>query len=509
MSDIKITVGADVGQAVTGLRAVQGELGKTASVAKTATASFSSIGSSIGSLAGSLLSGGILVGIAAVGAGLISLAQNAFEMSKAQQQLTDILSEAKGAYVKATLEVDKMKVAFEQARSGVITKEEALKLYNTTLGKTIGQTNDIDEAERRFIGQAQNYIKFTLLKAAANIALGKAAEAAFKAAQEKQVGPRQATILERLGAGRFGGPTDEQRMQNRINKALKEENDLKEVANSLQEQANAFGFDYNAISEKEVKIRKERIKVAKVELINTEHYTKFLGDINKKLEAQRSTPIQPKVIVQPQFQFIAQDGNVILAGLKAFFNKDRIDEMAAEFSAMVADAIETVGEDAIISAAESIGNALAGGKNIIPNLFGGIMNSVGQQVQELGKFLIRSAITVKAAKKAFQALLANPVAAVAVGIGLIALGALLKAQAQKQFSGFASGTTGVSQGGFYDINERGRERVFLPRGASVQPANEVNAYSGSSSGYIAETRISATDLVILMRRGEQQMGRNN
>ena len=133
---------------------------------------------------------------------------------------------------------------------------------------------------------------------------------------------------------------------------------------------------------------------------------------------------------------------------------------------------------------------------------------MGQQLVELGKFLIMSSTVMQAAKAAFKKLFANPYLAIAAGIGLVAIGTILKTQASKQFSGFASGVRSFS-GGYALVGERGPERVFLPQGSSVQPNNELNAFSGSNGGFIAETRIAGQDLVIALRRAENTMSRNN
>ncbi len=192
--------------------------------------------------------------------------------------------------------------------------------------------------------------------------------------------------------------------------------------------------------------------------------------------------------------------------LLALYNsfKEKVDT----FQKMVKDTIKNIQVDTFSGIGEAIGNALAGEKNPVQNLFGGLMKSIGEQVQNLGKFLIASAITVKLAKEAFKKLLANPIAAIAVGIGLVALGALLKAEAAKKYQGFASGTTNFS-GGSALVGERGPERIFLPRGSSVQPNNELNAYGGGNMVFIPEVVLRGPDIVIAFNRASAAMGRNN
>ena len=136
------------------------------------------------------------------------------------------------------------------------------------------------------------------------------------------------------------------------------------------------------------------------------------------------------------------------------------------------------------------------------------MTNLGSQIQQLGKFLITSSGLIKAAKEAFKTLLANPVASAVVGVGLIALGAILKAQAQKQYKGFATGVRNLQEGGVYNVGERGPETIYLPRGSSVRPNNEVNAYGGGNMVFIPAVSLRGSDLVIAFNRASQSMSRN-
>jgi len=128
----------------------------------------------------------------------------------------------------------------------------------------------------------------------------------------------------------------------------------------------------------------------------------------------------------------------------------------------------------------------------------------------LGKYLVKIGIEMLSAKKAIETLGLTPQGAIIAGIGLQILGSFLRAAATKKTNqvGFASGGT-VGESGFYNVGERGQERIFLPQGAKVQPNNEFMAYGGSGPSERLVASISATDLVILLQRGQQQMGRNN
>jgi hypothetical protein len=52
-----------------------------------------------------------------------------------------------------------VKIAIDQAKDGTISKEEALKKYNDTLGTAFGKTDDLRIAEERMIANTENYVK--------------------------------------------------------------------------------------------------------------------------------------------------------------------------------------------------------------------------------------------------------------------------------------------------------------------------------------------------------------
>ena len=510
MADMKIIIGADI-------KNLQSELAKaggvtqnfanqtTAANAKVGTsfATMSSAaktaGTAISGLGSTLLSGGLALGISAAIAGLIALGRALLDISAAQRRFNEVIDGAKSAYVKATLEVDKMRSAFDKAKSGIISKEEALKLYNSTIGKTIGQTNSLDIAEKNFIANAENYIKYTLYKAAAQVALGKAAEAAFKA---------EAAMMQTQKRGILEGYISQEGLKaRRQREALKEQAEFQKIYNDLILKANAFGFKGIEQQEKEVKVIQKKIDKQKeyVRTLPAPWKGAFLGPEAPKMTIKPDVTIVPnvkEVVITPEAE------KAVFDGLKALLDAEKLQNLSDEFDALITDTINS----SIVNAAELLGESIAdfaaSGKFDLPNLFGGLMSNLGAQIQQLGKFLITSSGLIKAAKEAFKTLLANPIASAVVGVGLIALGAILKAQAAKQYKGFASGTTGVMQGGFYDVGERGRERVFLPQGSKVQPANEVQAFGGGGITLQPSIHYDGTGFRIMLNRVDAQMSRN-
>jgi len=90
------------------------------------------------------------------------------ESARVTKAYADSLDETNQATAKAISNVNLVTNAFDNAKKGVISKDEALKIYNETLGASLGQTNDLSVAEKNLTSKADGYIKATMLKAQAN-----------------------------------------------------------------------------------------------------------------------------------------------------------------------------------------------------------------------------------------------------------------------------------------------------------------------------------------------------
>lgn len=115
-----------------------------------------------------------IAGVTALGlavAGVFSKKQT--EDAKAYK---DTLKDFTSGAAEAQKQVNKVKDAFNDARLGIISKDDALKLYNDTLGKTIGGAKSINEAERMLANNAEAYVKITGWKAQANAMLAISAQ---------------------------------------------------------------------------------------------------------------------------------------------------------------------------------------------------------------------------------------------------------------------------------------------------------------------------------------------
>lgn len=127
--------------------------------------------------------------------------------------------------------------------------------------------------------------------------------------------------------------------------------------------------------------------------------------------------------------------------------------------------------DSVANTASAFGEAIAGafsGKGIgesFAKAAEGILSGIGGVLQEIGKQIIATSTLIKALKESLKTLFANPVGGILVGVGLIALGGLLK---NIKIPGFAGGVNNFS-GGLAWVGEDGPELVRLPRGSDVIP----------------------------------------
>lgn len=138
----------------------------------------------------SLLAIGITL-LTVYGKDIVEWVQKMFKAGKAIDVVAESqihLNEAlkSSDYKKAVREISELRNNIELAKEGFLSKDKVLKQYNETLGKVMGSAKSLDQVEQILTKNADNYIKATLYKAAANLALDKSAEEMLKAEQARQ-----------------------------------------------------------------------------------------------------------------------------------------------------------------------------------------------------------------------------------------------------------------------------------------------------------------------------------
>jgi len=82
-------------------------------------------------------------------------------------------------------DVNELKINIGLAKQGFVDKEKVVNQYNETIGKTTGLVTTLDEAEQGVVKNGDAYIKMTLYKATAQLALGDAAKASLEAEKSR------------------------------------------------------------------------------------------------------------------------------------------------------------------------------------------------------------------------------------------------------------------------------------------------------------------------------------
>jgi len=200
--------------------------------------------------------------------------------SEKQKVLNSTMDAYRTGAASAKMETDKVSVAFEQAKKGVIKKEEALKIYNDTLGSTMGKQDDVNKAESEFIKKKDAYIQAAALRAQAQAVMQLASEEYAKGLtqqledqrnwQEKTastVASAGASILNYATAGyaNYGKEVDKaegkvyKQSQDRAKKASEDRQKiLQDAYKGLLKNAEDVSNKYGLISEEENALNEER-----------------------------------------------------------------------------------------------------------------------------------------------------------------------------------------------------------------------------------------------------------
>ena len=221
---------------------------------------FATLGRSILSF-NSLLSLGVTL-LTVFGKDIVDFAQRIFSSASKVDVLKESVSSLSAAYKssdykKVVSDVAELNSAVKLARDGFIDQEDVVKKYNETIGKTAGLANDLAEVEQKLTDKAEDVIKFTLLKARANVVLGNAAEAAGNAQIRALEGPNLSdkilgTLRALAGPGKLLGLNSDKlskdisfELKRAIDGANVDAKSLEDLFKKLDLEATQFAKDKN------------------------------------------------------------------------------------------------------------------------------------------------------------------------------------------------------------------------------------------------------------------------
>lgn len=186
-------------------------------------------------------------------------------------------------------------------------------------------------------------------------------------------------------------------------------------------------------------------------------------DITEKLkDVQGVNPLKVPIPLKPTIEWKPTD-----------FQK-KYEDFIKQVNAIIANAETGV----VVNVGQGIADAISG--QGLENAFKNIAGIMGDFLQELGKLLIKESIQVEAFKKAFASLISNPVAGIAVGVGLVALGGLIKNTVLPKPKGFAEG--GLAFGPTLGlIGEGAGTNRSNPE--VIAPLNDLKNFIGTENGF--------------------------
>lgn len=120
--------------------------------------------------------GALAVAIGYVISNFDSLKESLFGVNDAEEALKKTNDAYADAVSEAQSKIDRVTAAFDEAKKGVISQKDALKLYNDELGDAMGKQTSLTGAEQNMIDKAPAYIKVMGLKARANALYAQSAQ---------------------------------------------------------------------------------------------------------------------------------------------------------------------------------------------------------------------------------------------------------------------------------------------------------------------------------------------
>lgn len=169
----------------------------------------------------------------------------------AQNTFNEVMKNGSELMKTAQTDVLEVESAFKQYELGILTADEALKVFNEKLGDNVGRQTDVKKAMESFNELAPKYIEWSLKMAIAEAAKEKAADAALKVIEaESGEYKRWYDFLTGLEVMLGRNVTDvtndllkerKRRKENAVASAKEEAEATKSVFESLNQQAMDFG----------------------------------------------------------------------------------------------------------------------------------------------------------------------------------------------------------------------------------------------------------------------------
>lgn len=234
------------------------------------------------------------------------------------------------------------------------------------------------------------------------------------------------------------------------------------------------------------KIKKDVDHISHAHIIDPEEIKKAqeLHDIINGILPQKKTAVSPTGGIFPSIVFTPAVQSIIDGGAQ-------MKKALVDVGDVINKQLGLMAEDMAVGIGEALGDLLSGG---FKNGLASFMNLIGAALQSIGKAVIHAAAAFIVLKKVMSSIIAHPEAALAVGIAMVALGAVIKNSIPK----FAEGGV-VTKPTLGLFGEAGPEAVI--------PLSKMGGMFGSSVNVQGEFRIRGRDLVAVVATGERSLNR--
>jgi hypothetical protein len=446
-----------------------------------------STGGALKALASSIMgTGGILLGVSLLTTGLTYLAQNGLTIGDVFNKLTgntNAYSEAlkkvnDEAYAsegvqEAVTNVNRLTTEIDLAKQGFLNKDQVVEHYNETIGKTTGLVKSIEEAEKSLTKNADAYIKMTLYKAVATLALEEAAK--------KQLEAEKTRVKKLAEFASFNDKVNiatSEREDTEANKAfVREQNKIRLIELQKKRKQEEIKINENAAKVNLSIAKKFEEDAAK---IANDFNFNFFGDTKapkeKKVKAQKNKVEFDTTFIAPFVSTISGLGDT-MAGFEdrtrtAFQNAtgivkeqtDLMKQVLIDFDAATNDLITNSIANTFSNLGSAIGEALANGGNVLLAIGTSIIQAFAGFLSDMGDLLIKYGTLAVLKGKLDLAIAAGGPVSIGAGIAAIAVGVALKAAGGAIGSFATSGGRSGGGGGSGANNSSFTSSGFSSRG---------------------------------------------
>lgn len=219
-----------------------------------------------------------------------------------QKEFNDMMENGNSIITNSKEKVLEVESAFRQYKNGIISAEEALKIYNENLGDNLGKHTDINSAMTAFNELAPKYIEWSLKMAIAEKMKEKAADATLKRIlaerkgeeeysnwfQETFIGLDVAFGKSRQEAANVIISERKRRKNNEIESTKAEEDAYTELYKTLTDDAKSFAKLYGILSDENAnKSKGTSTKVTETMLRQFDYESKIMEERAKAMEVGR------------------------------------------------------------------------------------------------------------------------------------------------------------------------------------------------------------------------------